>query len=183
VVYLVILVVVAVAALVRLWLQQRREQTQMDTIEGFSSALDAMAPPSRPARRERPSSGNGRPSSSNGRLRVPKAPRPSLLGWFVADKADRRARSAARRRTAVRAAAQRRAEKRAAALRRDAALAAGRRRDEASSAARGRAVRNGEIRLPDSRPSTRALKREAPRRIPVASGSASDDSRFERYAG
>jgi hypothetical protein len=48
--YLVILVLVAVAALARLWLQQRREQTQLDTIEGFSSALEAMAPPSRPSR-------------------------------------------------------------------------------------------------------------------------------------
>jgi len=96
VVYLVILVIVAVAALLRLWLQQRREQTQMDTIEGFSSALEAMAPPAGHSRRERAARRDGTRRTA---LRVPRG---SLLGWFVAAPSDAQARAAARRRISVR---------------------------------------------------------------------------------
>jgi hypothetical protein len=42
--YLVILVVVAAAGIFRLWLQQRRERSQMETIEGFNTALEKISP-------------------------------------------------------------------------------------------------------------------------------------------
>ncbi|MGH2787537.1 MAG: hypothetical protein ACRDJV_06460 [Actinomycetota bacterium] len=42
--YLVILVVVAAAGIFRLWLQQRREHSQMDTIQGFNAALEKISP-------------------------------------------------------------------------------------------------------------------------------------------
>ena len=178
-VYLVILVLVAVAALVRLWLQQHREQTQMDTIEGFSSALEAMAPPSRPARRERSRDGRSR-------FRVPKAARLSLLGWFVADRSGTRARSSARRKVEARETRRRhQARRRHEARRRYEA----RRREETRAAARRkvggrrRGVRNGEISLPDARPAARGADKSGPRRVPVGAGSASGNSRYERYAG
>ena len=174
-VYLVILVVVAAAALLRLWLQQRKEQTQMDTIEGFSSALEAMAPPSRPTRRERI-------RNASSRLRVPKPRRGSLLGWFVADRSDARA-TATRRRRDARAAASRRHAAQATARRRAAAQAAARGRGTAQAHSRRRAVRNGEIRLPDTRPSARSANNGASRKIPVSAGRPSGSSRSERYAG
>ena len=174
-VYLVILVVVAAAALLRLGLQQRREQTQMDTIEGFSSALEAMAPPSRPTRRERI-------RNASSRLRVPKPRRGSLLGWFVADRSDARATAMHRRRYA-RVAARRRRAAQATARRRAAAQAAARGRAAAQAPSRRRVVRNGEIRLPDARPSARSGNHGASRKIPVSAGRPSGSSRSERYAG
>lgn len=42
--YLVILVVVAAAGIFRLWLQQRRERSQLETIEGFNTALEKISP-------------------------------------------------------------------------------------------------------------------------------------------
>jgi hypothetical protein len=73
VVYLVIIFLVAATGITRLWLQQRREQSRMDTIQGFNSALQAMSPPARMPRRR-----TGRPA----RRRVQR--RPLIQGWFVA---------------------------------------------------------------------------------------------------
>jgi hypothetical protein len=80
VVYLVIIFLVAVMGITRLWLQQRREQTRLDTIEGFSSALEAMSPPTptpprRPARA--PRRGAGGPQRRIRRRNL-------IQGWFVA---------------------------------------------------------------------------------------------------
>ena len=75
-VYLVIIFVVASLGITRLWLQQRREQSQMDTIQGFNSALEAMSPPMTSARRR---------VVRNVRRPRRRIRRPGLLqGWFVA---------------------------------------------------------------------------------------------------
>jgi hypothetical protein len=79
--YLVIIVLVAAAGIIRLWLQQRRQVTQMDTIQGFSSALEAMAP--KLARR----------GAGDSRVRRKR----SLKGWLVAQPGRQRRRMAARR--------------------------------------------------------------------------------------
>jgi hypothetical protein len=42
--YLIIVVVVAAAGIFRLWLQQRRERSQLETIEGFNTALEKISP-------------------------------------------------------------------------------------------------------------------------------------------
>jgi hypothetical protein len=72
VVYLVIILLVAATGITRLWLQQRREQTQMDTIQGFNSALQALSPPTAAPRRRR--------RSPQKRIRR----RNLIQGWFVA---------------------------------------------------------------------------------------------------
>lgn len=72
-VYLVIIFLVAATGISRLWLQQRREQSQMDTIQGFNSALEAMSPPIAPARRR----------VSRGPRRMIRR-RGLIQGWFVA---------------------------------------------------------------------------------------------------
>jgi hypothetical protein len=85
VVYLVIIFLVAAMGITRLWLQQRREQTQMDTIEGFSSALEAMSPPTptphwrsaRAPRRSIPRRSVGGPQRRIRRRNL-------IQGWFVA---------------------------------------------------------------------------------------------------
>jgi hypothetical protein len=113
--YLVIMVLVAVLGITRLWLQQRREQSQLDTIDGFSSALEAIKPemsaprPRRAARGAKPS--GTRKSRASGRVRnaqarkVRRAPKVirSFVSWFVAAPELERARQAeARRRIEVR---------------------------------------------------------------------------------
>lgn len=89
-VYLVIIVVVAAAGILRLWLEQRREQSQLDSIAGFSSTLEAIKP---------------RFTRSRVRGSAPRArrPRSSLAGWLTAGprpEGDRR--SVARRRIEAR---------------------------------------------------------------------------------
>jgi hypothetical protein len=71
VVYLVIIFLVAATGITRLWLQQRRKQSRMDTIQGFNSALQAMSPPTTRRRAARPA-----------RRRVQR--HPLIQGWFVA---------------------------------------------------------------------------------------------------
>jgi hypothetical protein len=83
--YLVIIVLVAAAGVIRLWLQQRRQVSQMDTIEGFSSALEAMAP--KFARR----------GARDSRARRRAGRRRSLKGWLIAQPAHARRRMAVRR--------------------------------------------------------------------------------------
>lgn len=85
VVYLVIIVLVAAAGIIRLWLQQRRQVSQMDTIEGFSSALEAMAP-----KFTRRAARDSRARRRGGRRR-------SLKGWLIAQPAHARRRMAVRR--------------------------------------------------------------------------------------
>jgi hypothetical protein len=116
--YLVIIVLVAAAGIIRLWLQQRRQVSQMDTIEGFSSALEAMAP--RFTRR-----------GARGRAARRRAPRRrSLKGWLVAQPAHARRRMAVRREIEARRIAshrtQRGAQRAAAARARRGARAVGR---------------------------------------------------------
>ena len=81
-VYLFIIFLVAATGITRLWLQQRREQSQMDTIEGFNSALQAMSPPAR-ASRKRATRGirATRRATRVVRRRMPR--RPVIKGWFV----------------------------------------------------------------------------------------------------
>jgi hypothetical protein len=83
--YLVIIVLVAAAGIIRLWLQQRRQVSQMDTIEGFSSALEAMAPKFT------------RRGARDSRARRRAGRRRSLKGWLIAQPAHARRRMAVRR--------------------------------------------------------------------------------------
>jgi hypothetical protein len=96
VVYLVIVFLVAAMGIARLWLQQRREQSQMDTIQGFNSALQAMSPPMAAAHRPAARS-MGRPQRRVRRHGV-------IQGWFVArpTRADIERRVAAHRRAEAR---------------------------------------------------------------------------------
>jgi hypothetical protein len=83
--YLIIIVLVAAAGIVRLWHQQRRQVSQMDTIEGFSSALEAMAP-----KFTRRAAKDSRARRRGGRRR-------SLKGWLIAQPVHARPRMAVRR--------------------------------------------------------------------------------------
>jgi hypothetical protein len=82
VVYLVIILLVAVAGIARLWRQHRRKESQMDTIDRFYSALEAMSPRFIHSRRA---------STIAARQRQrPRVRRNSLAGWFVAQPAGAR---------------------------------------------------------------------------------------------
>jgi hypothetical protein len=101
VIYLVILVLVGAAGITRLLLLQRRKDTQMDTIEGFYSALEAMSP-LLPAR--------GRHSTRSARRVTTRRParRGNLIaGWFVTrpPQAERARRTVVRRKIEARRAA------------------------------------------------------------------------------
>ena len=52
--YVVLLVVLATAGIVRLWLQQRKERSHLQTVNGFRSSLQVIAagPSVRPAARD-----------------------------------------------------------------------------------------------------------------------------------
>jgi hypothetical protein len=66
VVYLVIMFVVAAAGITRLWLQQRKERSHLDTVDGFRESLESISTKperrrvSRPVRVERRSSSGQR---------------------------------------------------------------------------------------------------------------------------
>ena len=59
--YLAIMFLLAGAGILRLWLQQRRERSHIDSVDGFRAGLEAISAPashvvSRPARSARPKS-------------------------------------------------------------------------------------------------------------------------------
>lgn len=110
--YLVILVLVAVLGILRLWIQQRRELSQLDEIDGFSSVLEAIKPEmpaSRPPLRSaRDSRGSLKLHRATRRIRGGRgrALGSALLSWFVARPGAERARRVeARRRIEARRAA------------------------------------------------------------------------------
>jgi hypothetical protein len=182
--YLVIMVLVAVLGITRLWLQQRREQSQLDTIEGFSSALEAIKPEmpvARPrrARTRRPEEPKGRKARSarteraldRRPRRAPKTIR-SLISWFVTTPEVERAR---------RADARRRIEARR--LQREAAQMQAR-RNYRPPAPRRRDVAYEPIDLTDdgieARRSARPARRE---RISVPATQMSYSSRYREHLG
>lgn len=65
--YLAIMVIVAVAGITRLWLQQRRETSRMKTVDGFREGLMALSvqnhqpAPTRPMRSSGPRSARPQP--------------------------------------------------------------------------------------------------------------------------
>jgi hypothetical protein len=146
--YLVILVLVAVLGITRLWIQQRRELSQLDTIDGFSSALEAIRPEmpaSRPPPTSKPAAHSRAPRKPLRALTATRRTRSArtrasgrgLLSWFVArPKVERARRIEARRRIDARRAG------------RDAALSEARRRYR-SSAPRRRDIAYETIDLTD----------------------------------
>jgi hypothetical protein len=181
VVYLVIIVLVALLGITRLWLQQRRELSQLDTIEGFSSALEAMKPEmpaSRPEPTRRLASESRKPSqpapqSRRGwRLsRRADASTRGLLAWFIArPKAERDRREEARRRIEARRAA------------RQESLSAGRRGYRAP-APRLRDIAYETIELTDER--VFAGRQERPRyeRVSIGSTQPSYAVRYRHHSG
>jgi hypothetical protein len=160
VVYLVIMVLVAVLGIMRLWLQQRREQSQMDTIEGFSSALEAI----------KPEMGEGRVGEISARRarRSPVAPRSrrTLFSWFVSRPDIEGARRAeARRRIEARRQAHEAARARA-------------RHSYRSPAPRGRDIAYETIDLVEDRVQGPQARHPAQRRVPSAAGQMSYSSRY-----
>lgn len=173
--YLVIMVLVAVLGITRLWLQQRREQSQLDTIEGFSSALDAIKPEMPVARPRRVRTRRSQESRSAPRARrardrrprrAPKALR-SLVSWFVTTPEIERAR---------RAEARRRIETRR--LQREAAQMQAR-SNYRPPAPRHRDIAYEPIDLTDDRPS-RPARRE---RVSVPATQMSYSSRYREHLG
>ena len=170
--YLVIMVLVAVLGITRLWLQQRREQSQLDTIEGFSSALDAIKPEMPVARPRRVRTRRSQESRSAPRARdrrprrAPKALR-SLVSWFVTTPEIERAR---------RAEARWRIETRR--LQREAAQMQAR-RNYRPPAPRQRDIAYEPIDLTDDRPS-RPARRE---RVSVPATQMSYSSRYREHLG
>jgi hypothetical protein len=182
--YLVIMVLVAVLGITRLWLQQRREQSQMETIEGFSSALDAIKPEmpvarprrSRIRRSEAPkgkkktrSATPTRRALARRRRRAPK-PLRSLVSWFVAAPEVERARRAeARRRIEARRVQREAAQMQA-------------RRDYRPPVPRRRDIAYETIDLTDDRSEAPRTSRPPRRdRVPVAAAQMSYSSRYRNH--
>ena len=172
--YLVIIVLVAVLGITRLWLQQRREQSQLDTIEGFSSALEAIKPEMPAARLRRsaePKKRRGRPAARARRAgphrrSAPKVVR-SLVSWFVTTPdAERIQRAEARRRIEA-GRVQREAARREA------------RRSYRPTAPRHRDIAFEPIDLTDDRP-RRPVRRE---RVSVPAAQMSYSSRYREHLG
>jgi hypothetical protein len=58
--YLVIMVLLAGAGIFRLWLQQRRERSHLDTVDGFKAGLEAISTPTPRPSRVTPAPGRSR---------------------------------------------------------------------------------------------------------------------------